>query len=404
MATTKLYLDTRSVNAQGLSPLKVCVSNKGASAYIATGIRLKASDWDKKRLQVKHIKGCAEINNNIAAFKLKVDKAIAQLYAEDYMRNAPATVIRDKVLDIIDPKKKQEKLLLYNFRKFIETREADRTKKIYLRSMYKLIDFEPKAEKLCFEDIDHKWLTNFNEWLKESGLTVNGRNIVLRNLKSAFNYAIDNEITQHYPFRKFKLKSERTEKRALTVEQLRKLFNYKATPTYAKYIDLFKLMFFLIGINTKDLCNLKGIDNGYVTYRRAKTGRLYKIKVQPEAMEIMEKYKGTNYLLNILDRYKDYGKFASLANYMLKRVAEKAGLGLPRDNSRTRHTGFSPYWARHTWATVAACLDIPKETIAQALGHGSYDVTDVYISFDKRKIDKANRQVMDFILYNIRSN
>jgi integrase len=55
------------------------------------------------------------------------------------------------------------------------------------------------------------------------------------------------------------------------------------------------------------------------------------------------------------------------------------------------------YWMRHTWATLAAELDIPKETIAAALGHGGNDVTDIYIRFDQRKVDKANRQVIDYV-------
>ena len=61
---------------------------------------------------------------------------------------------------------------------------------------------------------------------------------------------------------------------------------------------------------------------------------------------------------------------------------------------------FSMYWARHSWATIAAELDIPKETIAAALGHSSNTVTDIYINFDRAKIDRANRQVLDYVLYN----
>lgn len=57
----------------------------------------------------------------------------------------------------------------------------------------------------------------------------------------------------------------------------------------------------------------------------------------------------------------------------------------------------SPYWARHTWATIAAELEIPKETIAAALGHGGNSVTDIYINFNQKKIDDANRRVIDYV-------
>ena len=62
-----------------------------------------------------------------------------------------------------------------------------------------------------------------------------------------------------------------------------------------------------------------------------------------------------------------------------------------------RFPGISSYWSRHTWATIAASLDIPKETIAAALGHGGNTVTDIYIDFDQRKVDEANRKVIDYV-------
>lgn len=40
-----------------------------------------------------------------------------------------------------------------------------------------------------------------------------------------------------------------------------------------------------------------------------------------------------------------------------------------------------------------------RATIAAALGHGGNTVTDIYISFDRRKIDEANRRVIDYVLY-----
>jgi integrase len=59
------------------------------------------------------------------------------------------------------------------------------------------------------------------------------------------------------------------------------------------------------------------------------------------------------------------------------------------------------YWARHSWATIAASLDIPDDTIALALGHaGANSTTSIYIERDRRKIDAANRRVIDWVLYN----
>lgn len=162
------------------------------------------------------------------------------------------------------------------------------------------------------------------------------------------------------------------------------------------------LIFYLGGINIIDLCYLKEIRNGYIEYRRAKTGRLYKIKVEPEALEIIERYKGKEYLINIMDRYTDYRDYRQRINRNLGEIGTteivKDKIGKLRKKKRTASfPDLTTYWARHTWATIAAELDIPKETIAATLGHGGHDVTDIYIAFDQRKIDKAIRQVIDYV-------
>ena len=53
--------------------------------------------------------------------------------------------------------------------------------------------------------------------------------------------------------------------------------------------------------------------------------------------------------------------------------------------------------ARHTWATIAHEIGVAKETISRALGHSTSTVTDIYINYNNRIVDEANRKVIDFI-------
>lgn len=90
-------------------------------------------------------------------------------------------------------------------------------------------------------------------------------------------------------------------------------------------------------------------------------------------------------MLYMLDSYAHYRLFYNQWSQALKKIKEI--LGLPE---------LSTYWARHTWATIAASLDIPKETIAAALGHElGNSITSIYIDYDLRKVDTANRLVID---------
>ena len=177
------------------------------------------------------------------------------------------------------------------------------------------------------------------------------------------------------------------------------LFDYPVEEYQRKYLDMFKLSFYLIGINIGDLCKLKRIDGDRIEYIRSKTHRLYSIKVEPEALEIINRYKGKDWLLDPLDRYDNYKQYARRLNGALQSIGEveigKQGV----KKIKPLYKKISTYWVRHTWATIAASLDIPKETIAAALGHGGNTVTDIYIDFDQRKVDEANRRVLDWVLY-----
>ena len=99
------------------------------------------------------------------------------------------------------------------------------------------------------------------------------------------------------------------------------------------------------------------------------------------------------YIQNQIDTNKDYRCYYMRLCYGLKTLKETLNAiddGIKIDELTT-------YWARHSWATVAASLDIPKETIAAALGHGGNTVTDIYIDFDQKKVDEANRKVLDYV-------
>ena len=71
------------------------------------------------------------------------------------------------------------------------------------------------------------YATGVGEVLR-TGLATNARAIHLRNIRAVFNKAIDEEVIglELYPFRRFKIEKERTRKRAVSLAQLRVLFDY----------------------------------------------------------------------------------------------------------------------------------------------------------------------------------
>lgn len=270
--------------------------------------------------------------------------------------------------------------------------------KISLFCKEKDVDYD----SMLFEDINLKWLNSFDEWLVKHGASKNTRNIHFKNIRTVMNRAIDEELTSNYPFRRFKIRPEATRKRSLPLEELRKLFTCNVEPYQEIYRDMFKLIFMLCGINAVDLYNLESITpDGRIEYRRAKTHRLYSIKVEPEALEIIEKYKGEKKLLCLADRWKSHRDFTKWINVSLKKIGEMKRIGKGgKKDIKPYWSQISSYWARHSWATIAYQIDVPKDIISQALGHSSgLDVTEIYIQRDEKKVDEANRRVLDWVLY-----
>lgn len=385
MITTSFYLDTRRhSNPEVPAPLKISIRWNGQTAYLSSGMKIPPVQWNAGTHSTKD----QSTQLSLSRFKYRVDSLLAEMQENNELDGLTALGIKQLLEYRLSPNSKRRLRFIECMVEFASTRPQPRTREIYMATVDRIKAFDPKAESLYFEGITINWLERFDLFLAKTSPKKNARNIHLRNIRAVFNEALKQERTTYYPFRKFVITPEPTRKRNLSVEQLRTLFNAEVPAWQQKYIDFFKISFFLIGINTEDLLHATTISGGRLEYQRAKTHRPYSIKVEPECMELIEKYRGKEYLLNILDSYSKTCNWTSKVNNELQAICKT--LGLPK---------ISMYWARHSWSTFSSDLDIPQETIAAALGHSDTSVTGIYINFDRSKIDKANRQVMDYVLY-----
>ena len=398
MITTQLILDLRRETANGY-PVKLQLYRDCKRVQIALGIYLPGIDcWDSRTGNAvgKAYRGIAA---QLSHSKQLVDAALRAKESEGPVSLSEG---RDIALLALDPTaektKREHNLFAHRFKAYAETRKAPGTCELYNLTYRHMTAYDHQLKFRTFEDIGRDWLTGFERHLAQTSASQNARNIHLRNIRAVFNAAIDDEITTFYPFRRFKIRPVATIKRSLSVDQLRALFEYQVEDNVVKYVDMFKLIFCLIGINVIDLCRLREVREGRIEFYRSKTNRLYSIKVEPEAQALIDKYRGKGQLLYMLDRYASHKDYMRRLNENLRRVGKvtRSGLG-GKKHYEPLFPDITSYWARHSWATIAASLDIPKETIAAALGHGGNSVTDIYIDFDRRKVDEANRRVLDWV-------
>lgn len=393
MITTRFYLDCRDTAPGSPAPLKLVLTHKGVRALISLNISVLPSQWDARRQIIIGHPRKQLCNSLLAEQKIAVDAILFRLSSAGELRGLRSCDIRRRVLAELHPEATEESVrvtFISRFTSFVALRSRG-TQRVYNATLSRMRAYlNSGLDTLTFEDMTVAWLRDFDKWLSRTSPSRNARNIHFRNIRAIFNDAITDEVISCYPFRKFKMTPEPTRKRALTPEQLRKLFTASVAPHEQRYLDCFKIIFMLCGINVVDLCHLTSLsDDGRIEYARAKTHRLYSIKVEPELSDLLSIYRGERWLLNYCDTCTSYRSFYSRLNHALHAISVQLDLPL-----------VSTYWARHTWATIARSIGISIDDIALALGHGNgHELTHIYIDEDHQRIDFANRRVLDWVLY-----
>ena len=361
MAKISLYLDTRGKKKEAPSPLKLVIRHQKEAAMINLEIMLTESTWDHKTQRVKNNPNWRKLNDIISSLLLKATNIIFDLKYTGVIGTMSAAAIRDKIKAELwgatDNVKKKNFVDLLKICSGLS--RSDSSKYQYKSVLRSLQLYDKKID--CYScdqitpDVLRKYILHAEQeqHLKPSSIV-----LYMTRIKTVLNYA---------------------------------WFHKSESDRLNRVLDLFKACFLLIGINFVDIYDLEPPQQGMVEYYRAKTGRLYRIAVQPELQQLIDKYGTETKCFDFIPQFARDTLSRAINNYLKQ---------LPFD--------FAPqltlYWARHTWATIASEIGISKDVIAAALGHGAKTVTDVYISFNRNKIDKANRAVIDYVLYDKKSH
>lgn len=390
MATTNFFLDARRGDAP--YPLKLRLTHNRQSVYFSLNIRLDKEQWVGTAV-VKH-PSAAMLNRQLLARKAEIDLKLYDLERDGKIRGKSAAQIKKMLEGDVE-----ESDFFAYFEKAM-ARRSKNTQKVYKDAMKRIKDYDAGCS---FDGIDKDWLRGFDVWLAKRRPSANSRSIIMRTLRAVFNDALDDEVTRNYPFRKFKIAQEPTRKRCLSLQELNNLKSFPVEEYQRRYRDLFVLMILMRGINIGDLCLLRDSDvvNGRIEYVRQKTHKKYSIKIEPEMWEIIQRYKGERYLINVMDSYNNYEYFKARMNRELKKIGEVTCGKRGKKDIVSMFPDLSTYWARHTFATIAhAECGVSIEVIADMLGHSNgYEVTNIYIKRNEKITDEAARKVIDKVMY-----
>lgn len=379
MAKSCLRLDLRRPLKDGTYPVQVKVGF-GTNLYLATGIYLKPEDWDA-RLQVCTGKAARRINNILGTLLLQTNNRVLELRESGQFGKLTAAQLRQMLtnLDLTQPTIGVPSVGDYIDR--VRALKTANTQVSYKTTRYRL-SLYCDPDTLRFSDLTYVWFEAWIKQMEDDGLKRNTVAKYLKVVKTVIKYAEDDGVQVNPAYKKVDSRAESdTPMRNLPVQTLRRIRDTEIKGKTAWYKDAFMLSFYLIGINLADLLALPkdAIVNGRLQYKRAKTGKNYSVLVQPEAQAIIDKYPGKTHLLSFGEKVSC---FRMNCNDLLRKL----------------EPGLTWYWARYSWANYAVDLDIPKDTISEAMGHkhGS-TVTGIYIKYSQDKADAANRQVLDYV-------
>ena len=398
MANVKVLLDQRRAKSDGTFNIifritdckKVCTINSGVSIY--------EKYWNEKKMLID------KSHPNSKLLNIKISKAFFKIEQCVLTLDGEFSVATFKELVSGKPRKETKYTFEVFSNKLIhQMMEVNKVGNalVYKTTVNRLISYCGKD--IAFTEINYKLLNEFNHHLITSGLKQNSISNYFRTIRAIYNKALKEKIVDRslYPFHDISIKSEKTAKRAVLKEDIRKLLEIplqQHSPSWTA-LNYFMLSFFLRGMSFTDLAYLKqsNIIDGRIVYRRRKTHKDYSVKLFPVAETIINQMHvpGSDYLLPIIPNNVPEDSLRSkrliqqwikTTNKYLKRLSTECGL---LNSTQT-------YSSRHGFATIAKRMGYSNEIIAESLGHQyGNKITNIYLdSFELDMLDAMHQHVI----------
>ena len=389
--------------SNGEHPLMLRISKDGKKKYQSLGISVNPKFWDFQKNKPKpKCPNLEYLQKIILDKKLELQKKMLEIKS-DQKEYSAATLIEAN-----------EKLLVAKtvdcfYKEIIAQCEINNkcgNRLVYLNSYNSLKRFTNGKLEIPFNTINVAWLEKYEKWLRSNGNKETTISLMFRTLRSTYNKAIKERCAHlsDYPFQEYKISKfdTSTQKRAIAKTDMLKFTETSQPIGQKKYVELSKDIFIFSylcgGINFTDIANLtqENIVNGRLHYIRQKTGKLIKIGIPQEAMQIIKKYtdESNGYLFPILNvkvhktalqKQNRIHKIRGKVNDILRTLGKRLGI----------EANITTYVARHSFASVLKKSGVNIALISEALWHSDLATTQIYLdSFDNKQVDEAMKHLL----------
>lgn len=382
-----LYLKKSSLDKSGKAPIMGRITVNNSISQFSCKLSCTPTLWNPResRLNGKS-REAVETNQKIEKLLLAVHSAFDSLMERKQSFNAEA------VKNLYQGNMDTQMTLLKLFDRITDELKArigiDRavgTLPTYTYTRRSLVEFIKKkfnASDLAFGGLNEQFIREYQEFiLIEKGLAMDTLRHYLALLKKVCKIAYKEGYSEKHHFAHYKLpKQKETTPKALSREDFEKIRDFEIPEKRTSHIitrDLF-LFACYTGTSYADTVsitreNLFTDEKGclWLKYRRKKNELLGRVKLLPEAIALIEKYKDEN-----RETLFPVQLYATLR-------ANMKGLRIMANLSQdlVYHAG------RHSFASLVTLEEgVPIETISRMLGHNNIQTTQIYARVTPKKL------------------
>lgn len=375
-------------------PVKLRITHKRNRYYLNIGYRFNEEEFKKlKESRRGHLRDQKDLIEDVVADAEKIIEEMGIFNYHDFKKK------------FLRPRGDYQSVYIYAADKIAELKKEDRigAAQPYENAIASFKKFK-KTKELYFEDITPGFLKSYQRWMLDRNRSRSTIGIYLRCLRALYNMAIENgdALREMSPFGKYKIPQGRNFKRALSIEQVRAIREYKCTSENMERARDIWMVLYYTGWNANDLFRLKwrdvDIKNEVIYYTRTKVSNTETSTpntkyLMPEILEVFNRWhdqprKDGKYIFDVLkgEGGAEEQKLAikqaiKVLNKWVGKIGEDLGFG------RVTTQG-----ARHSFATVSAHGGASLLYIQRELDHQSLKTTQNYLdsfTFEEKKKGSA---------------
>lgn len=362
----------KTLNKEGKALVQVEATLNQRKVYMTTNVYLKPEWWNKdKKLVVNHPQA-EGLNLMLWQFVLDLQNVEIELWKRGTTPTLAMIKSCGKEVPDVTFKAFAKKMI-------DESDRSEKTKENLRSTVRAVCRFR---QGLDFKDISYGFLKAFEQHLRDTGKSTNTVGKHMRQLRTIVNEAINHGIIKadDYPFRKYKIKSEKGHFEWLTPQELKRLENLKPTNKGQRHVlDAF-LFCCYTGLRYSDFVRMKP---DWMERIGGKPWLHFFTKKTHTEVRLPLSLLFEGKALDIIDKYGDIGKLARIygnhdTNVVLGRIMSAAKIG----KRATFHA------ARHTCATLLVYQGVPITSVQKILGHASLKTTQIYSEIMPRTVVK----------------